>query len=92
MDAVPDLALASHNRRQRETHENCLLSCLLLVTLPAYARPTPIEKSIASPERTASDRERDKRDKPAEVMVFAGVRPGMVVADIFAGAVTTASC
>jgi len=65
--------------------KTALLSCLLLVTLPAFAAdPTPIEKSVASPERTASDRERDKRDKPAEVMAFAGVRPGMVVADIFA--------
>ena len=65
--------------------KTALLSCLLLVTLPAFAAdPTPIEKSVASPERTAADRERDKRDKPAEVMAFAGVRPGMVVADIFA--------
>ena len=62
-----------------------LLGCLLLVTIAASAAdPSPIEKSIASPERTAADRERDKRDKPAEVMAFAGVKPGMVVADIFA--------
>jgi len=66
--------------------KTALLSCLLLVSLPALAAdPTPIEKSIASPERTDADRERDKRDKPAEVLAFAGVRPGMVVADIFAG-------
>jgi len=65
--------------------KSALLSCLLLIALPAFAAdPTPIEKSIASPERTDADRERDKRDKPAEVMAFAGVRPGMVVADIFA--------
>jgi predicted methyltransferase len=65
--------------------KTALLSCLLLISLPAFAAdPTPIEKSIASPERTDADRERDKRDKPAEVMAFAGVRPGMVVADIFA--------
>jgi predicted methyltransferase len=57
---------------------------LAALTLPAYsADPTPIEKSIASPERTAADRERDAREKPAEVMAFAGVKPGMVVADIF---------
>jgi predicted methyltransferase len=53
---------------------------------PAFAAdPTPIEKSIANPERTAADRERDAREKPAEVLAFAGVKPGMVVADIFAG-------
>jgi predicted methyltransferase len=65
--------------------KNTLLSCLLLVAITAGAADTtPIEKSIASPERTAADRERDSRDKPAEVMAFAGVKPGMVVADIFA--------
>ena len=62
-----------------------LLSCLLLFAVVASAAdPTPIEASIASPQRTAADRERDKREKPAEVMAFAGVKPGMVVADIFA--------
>jgi predicted methyltransferase len=45
--------------------KTALLSCLLLIALPAFgAAPTPIEKSIASPERTDADRERDKRDKP----------------------------
>jgi len=62
-----------------------LLSVLLAFTLPAIAADGAIEKSIASPERTAADRERDAREKPAEVMAFAGVKPGMVVADIFAG-------
>lgn len=65
--------------------KNTLLSCLLLFAITATAADqTAIEKSIASPERTAADRERDKRDKPAEVLAFAGVKPGMVVADIFA--------
>ena len=65
--------------------KTALLSCLLAGHAAAFAAdPTPIEKSVASPERTAADRERDKRDKPAEVMAFAGVQPGMVVADIFA--------
>jgi len=62
-----------------------LLSTLLSLAVPAFAAdPTPIEKAIASPERTAADRERDALDKPAEVLAFAGVKPGMVVADIFA--------
>ena len=59
--------------------------CLLTFALPVVAAdPTPIEKSIASTERPAADRERDAREKPAEVLAFAGVKPGMVVADIFA--------
>ncbi len=63
-----------------------LLSCLLLVAIAARSRriPRPSKSRSPSPERTAADRERDKRDKPAEVMAFAGVKPGMVVADIFA--------
>ena len=62
-----------------------MLLSLLVFALPALAADTKaIEKSIASTERTAADRERDARDKPAEVMAFADVKPGMVVADIFA--------
>ena len=52
-------------------------------TVPALAADPAIEKTIASPERTADDRERDACDKPAEVLAFAGVKPGMTVADIF---------
>jgi predicted methyltransferase len=75
----------AHNARKENPMKTLLMSTLLALALPAFAAdPTPIEKSIASPERTAADRERDARDKPAEVMAFAGVKPGMVVADIFA--------
>jgi predicted methyltransferase len=62
------------------------LGLLALAAPAAAAEATPIEKSIASPERTAADRERDAREKPAEVMAFAGVKPGMVVADVLYGA------
>ena len=61
-----------------------LLSCLLLFAASAIAADPAVEASIANPQRTAADRERDAREKPAEVMAFAGVKPGMVVADIFA--------
>jgi len=60
-----------------------LLSTLLILALPTLAADPNIEQAIANPERTAADRERDARDKPAEVLAFAGVKPGMVVADIF---------
>ena len=60
-----------------------LLSSLLAFVVPVLAADPAIEKSIASPERTADDRERDGREKPAEVLAFAGVKPGMTVADIF---------
>jgi predicted methyltransferase len=44
-----------------------------------------IEKALAGPERTDADRERDLREKAAEVLAFAGVKPGMTVVDLFAG-------
>ena len=63
-----------------------MISALLILVAPAFAAdPTPIEASIASTQRTDKDRERDAREKPAEVMAFAGVKPGMTVVDMFAG-------
>jgi predicted methyltransferase len=47
------------------------------------ADPNTLQQALANPARTAADRERDVRDKPAEVLTFAGVKPGMTVADIF---------
>jgi predicted methyltransferase len=81
----------SHNARKEnpmKTPVSVLLISLGLLAFaaPASAEPNPIEKSIASPERTGADRERDTREKPAEVMAFAGVKPGMVVADLLYGA------
>lgn len=62
-----------------------LIAASLLFAMPVLAADGgAIERALASPERTAKDRERDARDKPAEVLAFAGVKPGMVVADIFA--------
>jgi predicted methyltransferase len=60
-----------------------LLGTLLAFALPALAGDPAIDKSIASTERSAEDRDRDAREKPAEVLAFAGVKPGMTVADIF---------
>lgn len=67
-----------------------LLSGLLLalaIALPAGAQAASpaIDTALAAPGRSAADRERDARDKPGELLAFAGAAPGMVVADIFAG-------
>ena len=63
-----------------------LASALLCLAVPVFgADATPIESAIANPERTDKDRERDAREKPAEVLAFAGVKPGMTVVDMFAG-------
>jgi predicted methyltransferase len=59
----------------------------LLASPPLTAAETPahIAAAIAAPERSDKDRERDQRDRPAEVMAFAGIRPGMMIADVFGG-------
>jgi predicted methyltransferase len=63
-----------------------MLTALFALAVPVFATAaTPIETAIASPERTDKDRERDAREKPAEVLAFAGVKPGMTVVNMFAG-------
>jgi predicted methyltransferase len=64
-----------------------ILLAALLVAAPLQAQPVPdhIAAAVAAPERSAKDRERDARDKPAEVLAFAGLKPGMKVADVFGG-------
>jgi predicted methyltransferase len=75
-------------RAKENTMKTLVLRALLALALPALACPAwaaddPIAAAIANPARTAADRERDARDKPAEVMAFAGVKPGMTVIDLF---------
>jgi predicted methyltransferase len=63
-----------------------LAAMLLGLALPALAADSPsaaIQAAIANTERTDADRERDQREKPAEVLAFAGIKPGMTVADLF---------
>lgn len=42
--------------------------------------------SAGAADRSAADLERDARDRPAEVLAFAGIGPGQRVADVFGGA------
>ena len=42
-------------------------------------------RALASPARSAADRERDAREHPREVLTLAGFGPGATVADIFGG-------
>lgn len=63
-----------------------VLACLLVAApLQAAEIPDNIAKAVAAPERSAKDRERDARDNPAELLAFAGVKPGMTVGDLFGG-------
>lgn len=47
--------------------------------------PPEIQAIIDSPDRTQADRETDRRRHPAEMLAFFGVKPGMVVLDVFTG-------
>ncbi len=44
-----------------------------------------IAEILASPDRTAADRTNDVRRKPDQMLVFIGLRPGMVALDLSAG-------
>jgi predicted methyltransferase len=41
--------------------------------------------AVANPDRPAADRDRDRDRRPAEVLQFFGIEPGMAVADLMAG-------
>lgn len=51
----------------------------------APAAPAAITKALADPARSAANRALDESRKPAEVLAFAGFKPGQVVADWGAG-------
>ncbi len=44
-----------------------------------------IAEIIAAPDRSDADRTNDIRRKPAEILAFIGIRPGMVALDLVAG-------
>jgi len=53
---------------------------------PAAAAPTSTyENAVASSGRTDSDRDRDAGRKPAQVLEFFAIEPGMTVLDMFSG-------
>ena len=49
------------------------------------AHPTGIAAAIAAPTRSADNVKLDESRKPAEVLAFLGLRPGMHVIDLFGG-------
>jgi predicted methyltransferase len=56
-------------------------------TAPAKADDTPDYAAIvAAPDRSDADRDTDKRRQPAKLLAFTGVKPGMKVFDMEAGA------
>jgi predicted methyltransferase len=67
-----------------------MISGLTLLLLAACASAPPVVTQdraaaiVASADRSAADRETDARRKPAELLAFIGVRPGMTALDISA--------
>jgi predicted methyltransferase len=64
-----------------------LATSLLCAPVAAFAQMVPpaIAAAVADPGRPAADTARDATRKPAEVVAFAGVKPGMVVAELGSG-------
>lgn len=70
---------------------NKLLTTMFVTAflLPAFSaaegdNPEAIGSAIDDPQRKAEDKERDASRKPAEVLAFLGVEPGMTVLDVMA--------
>jgi predicted methyltransferase len=64
-----------------------LIAAWLAVLLAGCATPAPdFQALVASPDRSEADRATDGRRKPAQLLAFYDVRPGMTVADLGAGA------
>lgn len=51
----------------------------------AAVSPDRYKAAVDNPARSDKDRVRDVREHPAQFMAFAGIKPGMTVADIFGG-------
>jgi predicted methyltransferase len=66
------------------------LLCLVLLAAaaPQETAPPPrdpIAAAVTHPDRPELDRQRDSDRKPADVLAFFGIKPGMKVADIMTG-------
>lgn len=65
--------------------QKLIIAGLALFTLILPAHATPVDEALARPGRLAADLERDKRDRPDEVIPLLALSPGDRVADIFGG-------
>ena len=53
--------------------------------IPAEQIPPEIKDSVNSADRSAADKALDAGRKPGQMLAFFGIKPGMKVADLFAG-------
>jgi predicted methyltransferase len=80
----------TRNRRRTQFGVLAMLSILAGVAMPpaaAQEMATPDYQAIvAAPDRSDADRQTDKRREPVRMLAFAGVKAGMKVLDMEAGA------
>jgi predicted methyltransferase len=62
-----------------------LAVCLVSPVIQAAGIPKAVSAAVADPARPQTDKDRDANRKPAEVVAFAGVKPGDKVIDFLAG-------
>jgi predicted methyltransferase len=63
-----------------------LVACSTAASTPASsAAPNSFAKAMADPSRPRDDRDFDARRKPAQVLAYAGIRPGEVVGEYLPG-------
>jgi predicted methyltransferase len=92
MTKLPGMILDGVSRPRRRlvliAAAGLLLGSFAVRALPVHAA-TRVSKAIAAavddPARPAADRERDALRKPAACVAFAGVHPGMTIAELFPG-------
>lgn len=62
------------------------IGLLMLSATPIAAAPSPaITAALTDTTRPAADKDRDSERKPAEMLAFSGVKPGMVVVEMMPG-------
>ncbi|HYG26242.1 MAG TPA: class I SAM-dependent methyltransferase [Caulobacteraceae bacterium] len=62
-----------------------LSACTTTQAPPAPTIPGFLTAAVTDPARPATDRERDAERRPAELLAWAGVTPGMKIADLIPG-------
>ena len=63
----------------------CVAAIICAAALPASAGESIYTDALEHEGRPAADRERDAARQPADVLEFAGIKPGMTVLDLFSG-------
>ena len=79
--------------KNRRTHRAALVAALAALICAACAStggPPPLTSQqiaaiVAATDRSDADRRNDERRKPAELLAFIGVKPGMTALDVSAG-------